>query len=403
MSTHRRGLGRLLHLVLLMATWVGGAWLLAGCQVVVQPPFTAASATPAPSPTPVVLIATPTPLPPLPDADLDAAERRIVEVYRRVAPAVVNITTQVLRSDFFFGVYPEEGSGSGFVFDQAGHIVTNYHVVEGARQIVVSFGEGVEMPAQVVGVDPANDLAVLRVEELPEGVLPVPLGDSDELQVGQTAIAIGNPFGQFERTLTVGVISAVNRTLRVDNERVLRGVIQTDASINRGNSGGPLLDSRGRLIGVNTAIYSPTGTSAGVGFAVPVNKVKRVVPVLIERGRFPHPWLGIEGLGYVLYPELAEALGLPTSQGLLIAQAYRDSPAVRAGIRTATREVIYGRRRLLVGGDVLVAIDGVPLRTWEDLDAYLQERAEVGQTVTLTLWRNGRQIELPVVLGEQPS
>ncbi len=376
------------------------ALLVTGC-LGIQPPF--ATPTALPTPTPTVAAVEPTALPELAPTDLDTSERRIIEVYRRVSPAVVNITTQVLRSSFFYGVYPEEGSGSGFVYDRDGHIVTNYHVVEDANQIVVSFGEGMEMPARVVGVDPPNDLAVLQVDALPEGVSPVELGDSDELQVGQYAVAIGNPFGQFERTLTVGVISALNRTLSLENNRVLRGVIQTDASINRGNSGGPLLDSRGRLIGVNTAIFSPTGTSAGVGLAIPVNKLKRVVPVLIERGRFPHPWLGIEGLGYALYPQMAEALDLPVSEGLLIAQAYRNSPALRAGIRTATREVIYGRRRLLIGGDVLTAIDGVPLRTWDDLNAYLQERTEVGQTVTLTLWRDGQRIELPVTLDEEPQ
>lgn len=348
-------------------------------------------------PAPVVIIVTPTPV-----SDLDVAERRIVEVYQRVSLAVVNITTQVLRSSFFYGIYPEEGSGSGFVFDLQGHIITNYHVVEDADEIVASFGEGLEMPARVVGIDPPNDLAVIKVDELPPGVEPIELGDSDTLQVGQRAIAIGNPFGQFERTLTVGVVSAVNRMIDLDGERVLRGVIQTDASINRGNSGGPLLDSQGRLIGVNTAIFSPSGTSAGVGLAIPVNKLKRVVPVLIERGRYPHPWLGIEGLGYPLYPELAQALDLPVKEGLLIAQLYRDSPALRAGIRGATDEVIVGRRRLLVGGDVLTAIDGVPVTSWDDLEAYLDERTDVGQTVTLTLWRAQVRIEVQVLLAQEP-
>lgn len=371
---------------------------LAGCTVVGQP---AAPTLSPPTPTPVVLVATPTPLPPLTTDDLSNTERRIIEVYQRVSRAVVNITTQVLRPSFFYGVYPEEGSGSGFVYDTDGHIVTNYHVIEDASQIVVSFGNGQEVPATVVGVDPPNDLAVLAVPTMPSDVTAIELGDSDTLQVGQYAIAIGNPFGQFERTLTVGVVSAVNRTLMVDNDRVLRGVIQTDASINRGNSGGPLLDSRGRLIGVNTAIFSPSGTSAGVGLAIPVNKVKRVVPVLIAEGRFPHPWLGIEGLGYALSPELSRALGLPVDEGLLIAQLYRNSPAEEAGLRGATSEVIAGSRRWLVGGDILVAIDGVPLRTWDDLDAYLQERTEVGQQVILSIWRGDEQIDLPAVLGEE--
>jgi S1-C subfamily serine protease len=334
----------------------------------------------------------------------DVEEQRVIAVYQQASPAVVNITTQVLRQSFFFGLIPEEGSGSGFVYDHDGHIITNYHVVEGTSEIVVSFGEdNKELPARIVGVDPQNDLAVLQVDELPEGVKPIPLGDSDALQVGQRAIAIGNPFGQFERTLTVGVVSAVNRTLKTDDDQVLRGVIQTDAAINRGNSGGPLLDSNGRLIGVNTAIYSPSGTSAGIGLAIPVNKLKQIVPELIQNGRFPHPWLGIEGLGYELYPELARALDLPVDQGLLIAQLYRNSPAVQAGLRGATEEVIYGRRRLLVGGDILTAINGVPLRNWDDLDAYLQEQTEVGQTVTLTIWRGDQEMTVEVKLGEMPE
>jgi S1-C subfamily serine protease len=334
---------------------------------------------------------------------VDVEEQRVIAVYQHTSPAVVNITTQVLRRSFFFGLIPEEGSGSGFVYDGDGHIITNYHVVAGAEEILVSFGEDKELPAKIVGVDPPNDLAVLWVDELPGGAEPIPLGDSDALQVGQRAIAIGNPFGQFERTLTVGVVSAVNRTVKTDDDQVLRGVIQTDAAINRGNSGGPLLDSSGRLIGVNTALFSPTGTSAGVGLAIPVNKLKRIVPELIQHGRFPHPWLGIEGLGYELYPELARALDLPVDQGLLIAQLYRNSPAVRAGLRGATEEVIYRQRRLLVGGDILTAIDGVPLRNWEDLDAYLQEQTEVGQTVTLTIWRGGREMTIEVELGEMPE
>lgn len=362
----------------------------------VTPPTSLQQPTQQP-PTPVVVVQTPTPI-----SDLDVAEQRIVDAYQRVNASVVNITTQVMRSDFFYGVYPEEGSASGFVYDLDGRIITNYHVIENANTIVVSFGEGQEMPAQVTGIDPPDDLAVIKVDQLPPGVQPIPLGDSDTLRVGQRAIAIGNPFGQFGRTLTVGVISALNRTLSTDTNRVLRGVIQTDASINRGNSGGPLLDSSGRLIGVNTAIFSPSGTSAGVGLAIPVNKLKRVVPVLIATGRFPHPWLGIEGLGYPLNAELAQALNLPVQEGLLIAQVYRGSPAQNAGIRMATQEVVVGRRRMLIGGDVLVAIDATPLRTWDDLDAYLQEKTEVGQKVKLTLWRDGQQMDLEIALGEEP-
>ena len=386
-------------LIILLTTALLGCNLTSLPNVSQQEP----TPTPPPTPTPIVIVVTATPLPPEMIEAVDVEEQRVIAVYQQASPAVVNITTQVLRQSFFFGLIPEEGSGSGFVYDYDGHVITNYHVVADASEIVVSFGSDKELPAEIIGVDPLNDLAVLRVAELPEGVEPIPLGDSDALQVGQRAIAIGNPFGQFERTLTVGVVSAVNRTVKTDEDQVLRGVIQTDAAINRGNSGGPLLDSSGRLIGVNSALFSPSGASAGVGLAIPVNKLKQIVPELIQNGRYPHPWLGIEGLGYDLYSELARALDLPVDRGLLIAQLYRNSPAVQAGLRGATEEIIYRRRRLLIGGDILTAIDGVPLHSWDDLDAYLQEQTEVGQTATLTIWRGDQEMTIEVKLGEMPE
>lgn len=395
-----------------LVRFVGLAVLLivvvAGCSNLpnlMYPPMVSATppaVAPAPSPMVVVLVATPTPGALTVLESADSLEARRIAVYERVAPAVVNITTQVLRTSFFWGTLPEEGSGSGFLWDTDGHIVTNYHVVSGAQRIEVSFGEGLNMPATVVGTDPTNDLAVLKVDSVPEGVVPVEVGTSADLRVGQTAIAIGNPFGQFERTMTQGIVSALNRTIETDTT-VLRGVIQTDAAINRGNSGGPLLDSNGKLIGVNSAIYSPTGTSAGVGLAIPVDKVVRVVPVLIRDGRFPHPWLGIEELGYELSPRLASVLNLSVESGLLIARIYRDSPADRAGVRSARREVIIGNRRYLVGGDVLTAIDGVRLTRWEDLNAYLDEKTEVGQQVALTVIRDGRELTLQATLEDTPE
>jgi len=354
--------------------------------------------TPAPSLTPVVIVvtATPAPGPPEVPASLDVGEQRVIAIYQRTSPAVVHITTTILWQSFFGGVYPEEGSGSGFVWDREGHILTNYHVIEDAQTIEVSFGEEVVMPADVVGVDPPNDLAVLRVDTLPEGVEPILLGSSEDLQVGQTAMAIGNPFGQFERTLTIGVISALNRTLEVE-DRVLRRVIQTDAAINRGNSGGPLLDSQGRVIGVNTVIYSG---AENIGFAVPVDTVKRVVPELIAHGRYRHAWLG--ALGYNITPTLAEMLDLPVEQGLLVAQLYRNSPAVRAGLRGATEEVLLRNRRVYTGGDIITTIDGRPLRAWEDLYSYLELETHVGQTVELDIWRGDQQFTLTVELAEEP-
>jgi S1-C subfamily serine protease len=388
----------LLALTLLIVVLAGCA--LPGLFIVAMPTPTA---TPRVQTVIVVATSTPSPLSEGGPVGGDDVEARRIAVYQRVAPAVVNITTQVLRTDFFWGTTPEEGSGSGFLWDADGHIVTNFHVIDGAQQIEVSFGGDTSLPATVVGGDPINDLAVLKVDSVPEGVQPVEIGTSTDLHVGQTAIVIGNPFGQFERTMTQGIVSALNRTVQTDNSSVLRGVIQTDAAINHGNSGGPLLDSRGRLIGVNSAIYSPTGTSAGVGLAIPADKVMRVVPVLIKQGRFPHPWLGFEEMGYEISPRLAQALNLPIQSGLLIAQLYQGSPADQAGLRGAQNEMIVGNRRYLVGGDVLAAVDGVPLKKWDDLSAYLEEKTSVGQKITLTVVRGGKDLTLNVTLADMPE
>jgi S1-C subfamily serine protease len=334
-------------------------------------------------------------------AGLDFAERRIIGVYERVAPSVVNITTQVLRRDFFFGVAPEEGSGSGFVLDTEGRILTNYHVVKGAQRIDVVFGNERTLPAQVIGTDPRNDLALLRVSASPEELHPVELGSSDALQVGQWAIAIGNPFGQFDRTLTTGVISALNRTLEGADGRMITGVIQTDAAINRGNSGGPLLDSSGRVIGINTAIFSPTGANAGVGFAVPVDTIKRVLPDLLELGRYRHPWLGVR-YGYSITPGLAEILKLPVSQGVLLVQLYEGSPLLLAEVRGAQREAVIGNQVVYVGGDILMEINGQSVTAVEQLDTLLEDNYRVGDLVTLQLLRDGQEFQVEVTLTEQP-
>ncbi len=363
---------------------------------------------PQPSPTPIAPTASPTeetdvptPTPvPVSTERRDPCEARTIAVYQKVAPAVVNITTRVLMEDFFWGVVPEEGAGSGFLWDREGHIVTNYHVVEGAQSIQVSFGDEVSEPAEIVGVDPLNDLAVIKVKSVPDGVEPVVPGDMSQVRVGERAIAIGNPFGQFGRTLTAGVVSALNRTLKTE-QGVMRHAIQTDAAINHGNSGGPLLDSSGRLIGVNSAIYSPSGTSAGVGFAIPVSTVERVVPELIKHGHYPHPWFG--ALGYEITPALAQALNLPVDHGLLVAKLYQDSPADKAGIRGATKVIIVGNRRFLVGGDILLKIDDHQLKDWDDLDDYLETNTHVGETVQFTIMRDGKEMKVPVTLEERPK
>lgn len=332
-------------------------------------------------------------------AGLDFAERRNISVYETVSPSVVNINTQVLVQDYF-GTVPEEGSGSGFVLDTAGHILTNYHVVENAQQIDVSFSDERVLPATVVGLDAYSDLAVLQVDADPGTLVPVTLGSSADLQVGQWAIAIGNPFGQFDRTLTTGVISALNRTLESTDGETITGVIQTDAAINRGNSGGPLLDSSGRVIGINTAIFSPTGSNAGVGFAVPVDTIRRVLPDLLELGYYRHPWLGLQS-GYSLSTGLAEVLQLPVSQGILVVQLDSGGPLEQAGVRGAQSQTLIGNRRAFVGGDVLLQINGRPVAGVDDLESFVEASYRVGDVVTLRLLRDGQEYDATVTLGEE--
>jgi S1-C subfamily serine protease len=307
-----------------------------------------------------------------------------------------------MRPDFFFNVVPEEESGSGFVLDKEGHILTNYHVIEGAERIEVAFGDQLSAPADVIGYDARNDVAVLKVS-LPAAALePVVLGESENLKVGQWAIAIGNPFGQFGRTLTTGVISAVDRSLQGPDERTISGVIQTDAAINKGNSGGPLLDSSGRVIGINSAIFSPTGTSAGVGFAVPVDTIKRMLPDLLSVGRYRHPWLGVQS-AYNITPGLAEVLKLPTGAGLLLVQLYATSPLAGAGVLGAQRQDIIGNQRVYTGGDILIAADGQAITNLDQLESLLEKNYRVGDSVTLTIIRQGQTQAVTVELVEEPA
>ena len=384
------------------------AFLISGCASLEALIFVP-TATPPPAPT-----WTPTPSPPPSAANnvandvaqidalgLDIAERRVIDVYERVAPSVVNVTTQVLRRNFFFDVVPEEGAGSGFVLDKNGHVLTNFHVIDGAQQIEVTLDNEQTFPAQVVGMDARFDLAVLKIDAPAEILRPVEFGASATLRVGQRAIVIGNPFGQFSRTLTTGVVSALDRTLEGQDGRPISGVIQTDAAINRGNSGGPLLDSSGRVIGINTAIFSPSGTNAGVGFAVPVDTIKQVLPELMEFGRYRHPYLGIR-YAYAISPGLAESLDLPVDTGLLLVQLDRGGPLEQAGVRGAQQEAILGNRRVYIGGDILVAVDGAPLASMEQLQLW-QEQRQIGDQVTVSLLRNGEPFEVTVTLSEEPT
>jgi S1-C subfamily serine protease len=310
---------------------------------------------------------------PIPD-DLSPDERRRIQVFRQSSASVVYITSIALRRSFFsmdlFQI--PQGTGSGFVWDTRGHIVTNYHVIEGGNTFVVALADQSEWEAEVIGVAPDKDLAVLRIKAAAEQLQPLERGRSANLAVGQQVLALGNPFG-LDHTLTAGVVSALGRELRSPGGRVIRDVIQTDAAINPGNSGGPLLDSRGRLIGVNSAIYSPSGGSAGIGFAVPVDTVVRLIPQLIQHGRPIQP-----GIGVTLLPDhITTRLGL---EGVVLYEIAHDSPADRAGLK-GLRTSRTGRA---IAGDRIVAVDGEPVHSGDDL-MHLFENAGVGGRVTLTV------------------
>ncbi len=361
--------------------------------------------TPTPIPTiPPTATSAPPVLPTVPPEAFNALEAQVVAVYAQAAPAVVNITTRSIAYDIFMQPIPQEGTGSGFLYDDQGHIITNYHVVENAESVVVTLANGRSFPAEIVGVDPSSDLAVIRIpaENLPA---PLPLADSSQLRVGQFVIAIGSPFGQVG-TMTLGVISALERVIQSPDGRFIGEAIQTDAAINPGNSGGPLLDLQGRVIGVNSQIISPSQASAGIGFAVSSNTVRRVVPHLIAEGRYPHPWLGVQVLS--LTPEWVQALRqvgmeVPVEKGLLVLSVVRDGPADRAGIRGGTQMVRVGGYRIPVGGDIITAVNGHPVPTLQELNVYLDSQTRVGETVEVTLFREGQEMRVNVTLAERPQ
>lgn len=330
------------------------------------------------------------------DPSLASDEQNNIEVYKTIAPGVVYIQSTTTVRDFF-GLFsePVEGAGSGSIIDDQGDILTNYHVIANAEKLTVSFGGGKNYPAKVVGRDPDTDLAVIRLLESPkEQMTVVPLGDSDKLIVGQKVLAIGNPFG-LDRTLTTGVISGLQRPIRAQNLRLIEGAIQTDASINPGNSGGPLLDSHGRMIGINSQIESPSGASAGVGFAIPVNIAKRVVPQLVRNGYVQRPKLGIN-------PRDVESLSgqvrLPVSYGVLIWAVQPGGAAANAGLRGLV-QTENGDVEL---GDIIIAIDGEKVSNNDDLLKIL-DKHQVGETVSVEVMRNGRHLTVSVKLMEAPQ
>ena len=290
--------------------------------------------------------------------------------------------------------------GTGFVYDKEGHIITNNHVVESGGKITVRFIDGTTVNARLVGRDPYSDLAVLKIGELPSGVNPLKLGDSSKLRVGDTVVAIGNPYG-LSGTMTLGIVSQLGRFLRAPGGYLIVDVIQTDAAVNPGNSGGPLLNLKGEVVGVNTAIVSPTGAFAGIGFAIPSNTVKMVVPDLISRGYHPHPWVGVRG--FDITPSMARKLGLPVERGFLIAEVLPGSPAEKAGLKGGTAIKVVEGQRIVVGGDIIVGLDGVEVRGIADILLYLERHVEIGQKVVFHVVRDGERLDIPLVVGERPS
>jgi putative serine protease PepD len=327
---------------------------------------------------------------------MDALETENVNIYKQASPAVANIVTRAVEYDFFFNAVPVEGAGSGFVIDGDGHILTNFHVVQNAQEVEVTLGDQSHYKAKVIGADTRNDIALLQIQSKKGKIASLPLGDSEALQVGQRVLAIGNPFG-FQSTLTTGVVSALGRTVQTGETTFIDQAIQTDAAINRGNSGGPLLNSHGEVIGINSAIYTPSGTTAGIGFAIPINTARRVAEDLITLGRVRRASLGVEGTA--IWPELAEAVNLPVKEGILIERVIPDGPAARAGLRGGTRAVMAGLRELRLGGDILVGAEGKPVTSQMDLNLILN-RERPGDKITLSVYRDGKKIEIPVSLGE---
>jgi 2-alkenal reductase len=340
-------------------------------------------------------------------------ERLLEELYQKANPSVVNIMVTVNvgtdgtpNADPNTPGLPQQGEGSGFVYDREGHIITNNHVVASADAVQVTFADDVSLPARVVGTDPDSDLAVIQIDPAGLNLVPLPLGDSEALRVGQRVIAIGNPFG-LQGTMTLGIVSALGRLLPTGGSSAtgrynIPDVIQTDAAINPGNSGGPLLNLAGQVVGVNAAIESPVRGNAGVGFAIPASIVRKVVPALIAQGSYQHPWLGISSVA--LNPALNAAMKLRADQrGVLVVEVLPGSPAERAGVRPSNDTARVQGRDVPAGGDIIISIDDVTVKKFDDLISYLGRKTEVGQTVRLKLLRDVKVIEVELTLAARPK
>jgi S1-C subfamily serine protease len=324
---------------------------------------------------------------------LDAEEQNNISVYRKSIGSVVNITSRAVTFDFFYGLVPEEGQGSGFIIDKDGHILTNYHVIADARQIEVTLHNRKKYKATIVGTDRSHDLAVVQIKA--PDLTPMVLGDSRNLQVGQKVYAIGNPFG-LSGTLTRGIVSSI-RSVQEPDGMTIDEAIQTDAAINPGNSGGPLLNWHGEVIGINTMIASNVGQSAGIGFAIPINTAKAVLNDLVTLGRVRRPALGVRTIP--VDPELADQMGLAADYGLLIVQVVPGGAADRAGLRGGNERAFLGNIPIMVGGDLIVAIDGEQVQDQQDL-AQIMNNHRAGDTVRLTVYRGKKKMDVNVTLGE---
>ena len=328
-----------------------------------------------------------------PNESLDGEEQNNISVYKKNIPSVVNVTSRAVTFDFFYGLVPQEGQGSGFVIDRDGHILTNYHVIAEARQVEVTLHNRKKYRATVVGTDPPHDLAVIQIKA--PDLVPAIMGDSRNLQVGQKVYAIGNPFG-LAGTMTRGIVSSI-RPVREPNGAMIDEAIQTDAAINPGNSGGPLMNWHGEVIGINTMILSNVGQNAGIGFAIPINTAKAVLNDLMTLGRVRRPALGVRTIE--ITPDLADEIGLPVNYGLLIIQVTPGGSADQAGLRAGTERAYLGNTPIMLGGDLIVAIDGQKVEDEQDL-AQMMDNHRAGDAVKITVYRNKRKLDVNVQLGE---
>lgn len=319
---------------------------------------------------------------------VNSTNEALTELYKTVDDSAVSVTT--------YG--PSNSQGSGFIYSKKGYIVTNQHVIEGSTRVEVTFTDGTTKTASVVGTDPYTDLAVLKAEK--KGLNPLELANSSTVEVGQMAVAIGNPFG-LKSTMTEGIISQKGRVLPVEGGFSIPNVLQTDAAINPGNSGGPLLNRQGEVVGVNTAIETQTGTFSGVGFAIPANTVNRVVPQLIATGDYQHPYLGVRGLN--VDSSIAEEMGLENARGFMISQVPNGTAADKAGLRGGQYQAVVKGQRLNLGGDVIVGINNTEIRSLQDVLVYLAREAEVGDTVEVTVIRDGERITFDLKLEARPE